>query len=69
MEYTPTISWGDGDMANILHLNFDLNISDPRYLILSSYPLDSGVWHAQIATTDYMNSLIYTGTIDASLFN
>lgn len=69
VEYTPTISWGDGDMVTILHLNYNLDRSDPRYLILSSYPLDSGAWHAQIATTDYVNSLIYTGTIDASLFN
>ena len=56
-------------MVTILHLNFNLNRSDPRYLILSSYPLDSGARHAQIATTDYVNSLIYTGTIDVSLFN
>ena len=56
-------------MANILHLNYNLGVSDPNYLILSTYPANSGAWHASIATTSYVISLIYTGTIDASLFN
>ena len=69
MTYTPTIAWGDGDMANILHLNYNLTTSDPNYLILSTYPQGSGAWHTSIATTNYVNSLIYTGAIDESLFN
>lgn len=69
VEYTPAIFWGDGDMANILHLNYNIATSDPNYLILSTYPQGSGAWHTQIATTSYVTSLIYTGAIDASLFN
>ena len=56
-------------MVNILHLNYNIATSDSNYLVLSTYPQGSEAWHTQIATTNYVNGLIYTGTIDASLFN